>query len=119
MGALAARRTHAELFRSGGYLPVYGSGRYREHVAGFARFDARTLEAAISIVPRFSYTLMRGEMKMPLGDVWGDTEIALPPGLEGEFVNLLTGEVVRTTSSRTLLCREIFASFPAALLLSR
>jgi (1->4)-alpha-D-glucan 1-alpha-D-glucosylmutase len=119
MGALAARRTHAELFRSGEYLPVYGTGKWREHVAGFARFDARRLESAISVAPRFSYTLMRGEMKMPTGDVWGDTELALPPGIEGEFVNLLTGEIVRTTASRTLLCREVFASFPVALLLSR
>jgi (1->4)-alpha-D-glucan 1-alpha-D-glucosylmutase len=119
MGALAARRTHAELFRSGEYLPVHGSGKFREHVAAFARFDAMTLESAISVAPRFSYTLMRGEMKMPIGNVWGDTEITLPPGIEGEFVNLLTGEVVRTTSTRTLLCREVFASFPVALLLSR
>jgi maltooligosyltrehalose synthase len=51
--------------------------------------------------------------------VWGDTEIALPPGIEGEFVNLLTGEAVRTTTGRTLLCREVFASFPVAMLLSR
>ncbi|MFL6301500.1 MAG: malto-oligosyltrehalose synthase [Terriglobales bacterium] len=119
MGALGARRTHAELFRSGDYLPVYGRGKGREHVAGFARYNPRTLEAAISLAPRFAFTLMRGEPKMPLGDVWGDTEIALPPGIEGEFVNLLTGEVVRTTSSRSLLCREVFASFPVALLLSR
>ena len=56
---------------------------------------------------------------MPLGEIWGDTEFALPPGIEGEFVNLFTGEVVRTTASRTLLCREVFFSFPVALLLSR
>jgi len=119
MGALGARRTHAELFRSGGYLPVYGFGKFREHVAGFARFNERTREAAVSIVPRLSYTLMRGEMKPPLGDAWADTEVALPPGVEGEFVNLYTGEVLHTSATRTLLCREVFASFPAALLISR
>jgi len=119
MGALGARRTHAELFRSGSYLPVYGVGRFREHIAGFARFNERTRESAISIVPRLSYSLMRGEMKAPLGEVWGDTEIALPPGIEGEFVNLYTGELVRTSPTRTLSGREIFASFPAALLISR
>ena len=118
-GALAARRTHAELFRSGEYLPVYATGKGREHIAAFARFDPRTRESAISVVPRLSYTLMRGEMKMPLGESWGDTELALPPGIEGEFVNLLTGEVLRTMPNRTLLCREVFASFPVALLLSR
>lgn len=119
MGALSARRTHAALFRSGDYLPVAGAGRSREHVAGFARFDPHTRESAISVVPRLSHTLMRGEIKMPLGEIWGDTEFALPPGIEGEFVNLFTGEVVRTTASRTLLCREVFFSFPVALLLSR
>src|SRR4051812_17738534 len=119
MGALGARRTHAELFRAGAYLPVHGTGKFREHVAGFARFNERTRESAISIAPRLSHTLMRGEMKPPLGDVWGDTEIALPPGVEGEFVNLYTGEVVHTTAARTLLGRELFASFPVALLISR
>ena len=119
MGALGARRTHAELFRSGSYLPLYGVGKFREYVAGFARFNERTRESAISVVPRLSHTLMRGEMKPPLGDVWADTEVALPPGVEGEFVNLYTGEVLRTSATRTLLCREVFATFPAALLISR
>jgi (1->4)-alpha-D-glucan 1-alpha-D-glucosylmutase len=119
MGALGARRTHAELFRSGSYLPVYGAGRFREHIAGFARFNDPTRESAISIVPRLSYSLMRGEIKAPLGEIWGDTEIVLPPGIEGEFVNLYTGEIVRTSPTRTLLGREVFASFPAALLISR
>ena len=73
----------------------------------------------MSIVPRLSYTLMRGEIKAPLGEVWGDTEITLPPGVEGEFVNLYTGEVLRTSPTRTLLSREVFASFPVALLISR
>jgi (1->4)-alpha-D-glucan 1-alpha-D-glucosylmutase len=119
MGALGARRTHADLFRSGSYLPVYGAGRFRDHIAGFARFDQRTRESAISIVPRLGYTLMRGEMRPPLGDAWADTEIALPPGVEGEFVNLYTGEMLRTSATRTLLGREVFASFPVALLISR
>ena len=62
---------------------------------------------------------MRGEMKPPVGEMWADTEIALPPGVEGEFVNLYTGEVIHTTAARTLLGREVFASFPVALLISR
>jgi (1->4)-alpha-D-glucan 1-alpha-D-glucosylmutase len=119
MGALGARRTHAELFRAGVYLPLSGVGKFRDHIAGFVRANESTRESAIIIVPRLSYTLMRGEMKPPVGDAWADAEIALPPGVEGEFVNLYTGEVVRTTATRTLLGREVFASFPVALLISR
>ena len=34
---------------------------------------------AITAGPRLSYTLMKGKEEPPLGSVWGDSELALPP----------------------------------------
>ena len=117
MRALAFRREHKELFSAGAYRPLYGSGEKAEHLIAFLRTHER--DSALVAVPRFSYTLMRGEMRPPLGDVWGEAELALPPGAPQEFENVLTGELVRQTPARSLLCRELFARFPVALLRGR
>jgi len=121
MRALAFRREHKELFSSGAYRPLQGAGDRAEHLIAFLREHEG--ESALVAVPRFTYTLMRGamdgEMRMPLGDVWGATELAPPPGAPQEFENVLTGEIVRQTANRSLLCRELFARFPVALLHGR
>ena len=70
----------------------------------------------ISIVPRLSYTLMRGKMQAPLGEAWEQTELALPEGSPDWFENLYTGERLKRSETGTLLCREIFARFPVAVL---
>jgi (1->4)-alpha-D-glucan 1-alpha-D-glucosylmutase len=114
MLALEFRRRHKELFSAGAYRPLYGSPDKAEHLIAFLRTHDR--DSALVAVPRFSYTLMRGEMRAPLGEVWGVGELALPPGAPQEFENVLTGELVRQTPSRSLLCRELFARFPVALL---
>jgi len=117
MRALAFRREHKELFSTGVYRPLYGAGDKAEHLIAFLRTHER--ESALVAVPRFTYTLMRGDMRAPLGDAWGGAELALPPGAPQEFENVLTGEPVRQTANRSLLCRELFARFPVALLRGR
>jgi (1->4)-alpha-D-glucan 1-alpha-D-glucosylmutase len=117
MGALHFRRAHPELFKVGSdYLPLFADGNAHEHVISFAR--RRENQMVISVAPRFSSTLMKGEMRAPLGEeVWEDAIIALPPDSPTKFRNVLTGETVEA-SNDGLLCREIFASFPVALLSS-
>ncbi|MDP9268207.1 MAG: malto-oligosyltrehalose synthase [Acidobacteriota bacterium] len=114
MRALAFRRDHKELFSAGAYRPLYGSVEKVEHLIAFLRTHEK--DSALVAVPRFSHTLMRGEMRAPLGDDWGAAELALPPGAAPEFENVLTGEIVRQSPARSLLCRELFARFPVALL---
>jgi maltooligosyltrehalose synthase len=59
---------------------------------------------------------MKGEMRPPLEEeAWADASIALPTGAAQEFRNVMTGEVVRANDG-ALLCREVFRSFPVALL---
>ena len=115
MRALRFRRDNPELFKAGSeYLPLFAPEDAREHVIAFAR--ERAGQMAIALAPRFAYTLMKGEMRAPLGaDTWGDAAIALPPHASARFQNVLTGETVSAEDGR-LLCREVFRSFPVALL---
>jgi maltooligosyltrehalose synthase len=120
MRALCFRRENPELFKAGSeYVPVYAEGQTaenpaREHVIGFARRHDE--EIAIALAPRFAYTLMKGEMRLPIGgEVWGDAAISLASFGSREFRNALTGETVRADDG-ALLCREAFRSFPVALL---
>ncbi len=114
---LRFRRENQQLFQSGRYIRLQGGVEKQEHVVAFAReYD---WHMAVVVAPRFTYTLMQGEMRPPLGEVWGNAEVALPQHAPGEFVNLFTGETVRRAGGGALLCREIFARFPVALLSAR
>ena len=106
------RRKHSDLFHLGRYLPLEAARGREEHVVAFARVHGP--QAAITAVPRFAYTLMKGKEEPPLGPVWGDSEICLPQQLFGRRLrNVITGEYLNAGES--LLCREIFASFPVGL----
>ena len=113
MRALNFRREHATLFQSGVYVPLHAIGNQSEHVIAFAReLDA---QSAITVVPRFAHTLMKGEVLPPIGSAWGDTELAVTRA-SADYENILTGELLRSSNTRTLLCHEVFAHFPIALL---
>jgi (1->4)-alpha-D-glucan 1-alpha-D-glucosylmutase len=111
--ALRFRRQRSQLFQSGSYQPITATGEQQGHVLAFLREHAG--QAALTIVPRFAYSLMKGALVPPLGSVWGETELTLPLS-QGEFMNLLTGERLNAANGRALLCREVFANFPVALL---
>jgi (1->4)-alpha-D-glucan 1-alpha-D-glucosylmutase len=113
VSALRCRREFSRLFQAGNYLPVHATGDKQEHVVAFWREHGQ--EAVLLAVPRFAYSLMRGQPVPPLGNVWGGTELAIP-GAYHEFLNVLTGERLNAGSGRNLLCRDIFANFPVALL---
>jgi (1->4)-alpha-D-glucan 1-alpha-D-glucosylmutase len=116
---LAFRREHAELFRKGSYLPLEPTGSKREHVISFARREEQHDETIIVAVPRFSYTLMKGQPAAPLGDVWEETTIQLPRATPKHFLNIFTGAIIEAGNAGTILCREVFRNFPVALLLGR
>ncbi len=114
---LRFRRDHQQLFQTGRYSRLVPAVENQGHVIAFAR--EHDWHMAVAAAPRFAYTLMQGEMRPPLGEVWGKAEIALPQHAPSEFVNVFTGETVRRASGGALLCREIFARFPVALLSGR
>jgi (1->4)-alpha-D-glucan 1-alpha-D-glucosylmutase len=111
--ALNFRRERGPLFQHGRYIPLSGAGGNEEHLVAFAR--EHDWRMAVVVVPRLSYTLFRGDMHARMAERWGDTQLLLPSNTPDEFVNVFTGEVFQARD-RALLCRELFAHFPVALL---
>ncbi len=114
MQALRFRRERNELFHHGNYVPLQALGTKRDHAISFTREHHR--QVAVVAVPRLSYELTQGSLRPPLGEIWQDTEIPMPSKAPEFLENIFTGEKVRVTPQRTLLCREVFARFPVALL---
>lgn len=113
MCALDFRRAHRDLFQLGSYVPLNVARGREPHVLAFARRHAGQM--TIIAVPRLSYSLMKGKKSPPIGAVWGDAELLLPPEAVGRpWRNIFTGATV--LASRSLLCRKAFARFPLALL---
>jgi (1->4)-alpha-D-glucan 1-alpha-D-glucosylmutase len=111
--ALRFRRDHNEIFRRGNYTPLFAANHFREHVVAFARQLAG--KAVIVAVPRFAYTLMNGEQRFPMGhEAWKDATLTVPENVH-RLENVITGETL-TVEHGQLLCREVFGSFPVALL---
>ncbi|MGC2742630.1 MAG: malto-oligosyltrehalose synthase, partial [Candidatus Angelobacter sp.] len=116
MQALRLRRDRRELFHPGHYQPMQATGEKQQHVVAFAR--ERNNQVAIVAVPRLSYTVAGGAMRAPLAGLWERTELPVPSRCPEFLENVFTGEKIRVTAQRTLLCREVFAHFPVALLVS-
>lgn len=112
---LRFRREHPELFQRAGYMPIRATGTAPEHVISYAREHKGVL--CVVAVPRLAFTLMEGQRTAPLGEVWHGTELHLPLRVQ-QLRNVFTGEVAGAANNGHLLCREIFAHFPVALLTS-
>ncbi len=120
MRVLRFRREHPELFRRTDYIALETEEK-TEHVCAFARrplpeTPGNTRSMLVAVVPRFAYTLMKAKIQAPLGEAWGNTEVVLPADSPNFFCNVLTGEVLKRRENGALSCREIFASFPVAVL---
>jgi (1->4)-alpha-D-glucan 1-alpha-D-glucosylmutase len=113
--ALRCRRAYAELFASGEYVPLVAKGTLADCLFGFAR--VRGARAAVVVVPRLATKLVPGADRPPIGpDVWGDTAVALPPGVPaGAYCNAFTGERVELSGALTS-AGELLGAFPTAVL---
>jgi (1->4)-alpha-D-glucan 1-alpha-D-glucosylmutase len=117
--ALTLRGARPDLFRSGRYLPLSGTGAHAEHVVAFARCDGA--DAVIVAVPRLAARLTGFNGRFPLGpSVWGDTRIALDDrGLEGAYVDRFSGRRIATEwrdGALTLPAGALFECLPIAML---
>ena len=104
--ALRARQQHPELFAAGEYQALAG-GKY---ILAFARQLGKAL--AVTVAPRLTYTLTRGEAPWALGEGWGNRTLTLP---SGTYHNALTGERFRVRGEKIALAK-LLEFFPAALL---
>jgi (1->4)-alpha-D-glucan 1-alpha-D-glucosylmutase len=115
--ALNFRKAHAEMFREGDYLPLGVMGDRTQHVVAYARRKGPAW--ALVAVPRLVTSLCAPE-EPPLGaNVWRDTAVMLPQDAPETWRDAFTGETVEVSSSpdtRLLHLRDVFRSFPVALL---
>jgi len=114
---LNLRRERRALFTRGNYVPLSAYGSKEENVIAFSR--SYQGEFIIVAAPRFAYSLMRGAETPPVGHAWNDTSLRIDVNLATSGLrNFLTGESVPVKNGTSLLCRDLFAHFPFALLTS-
>ncbi|MBD3297891.1 MAG: malto-oligosyltrehalose synthase, partial [candidate division Zixibacteria bacterium] len=117
MSALQLRRDHPALFQQGSYEPLHANGRYVEHMVAFSRLHGN--DAALTAVPRL-ITKLGPSAEFPIGEtVWGDGFITMPSTHPRRWHNVLTGEeieLVLSDGTQRLYLRDLFRSFPCALL---
>jgi (1->4)-alpha-D-glucan 1-alpha-D-glucosylmutase len=115
--ALRFRRGHPELFAQASYTGLAADGSRARHVVAFAR--AAENQMAVALTGRFFLKLCNSHGK-PIGDVWGNTTVALPKKTVHEtFQNIFTGQTItaRRSDGRLLLALdEVFSQCPVALL---
>jgi (1->4)-alpha-D-glucan 1-alpha-D-glucosylmutase len=99
---LELRARHADLFRDGSYEAVDAGS----NVVSFVRRHQD--DAVLVAVPRLIASLVKPGT-FPIGDVWGDASL----GVSGKWRNVFTGE---NLESPALFIRQLFASFPLAVL---
>jgi (1->4)-alpha-D-glucan 1-alpha-D-glucosylmutase len=109
------RREHPRVFAQGDYTPLNAGGERAENVVAYARRQGDV--ALIAVAARLFGRLVAEPGDLPLGpDVWADTSVPadiLPAG--SRPLNVLTGRSVEVLDGR-LLMADVFADFPAALL---
>ena len=115
--ALEFRRSRADLFLGGDYVPVYAGTRIFQHVCAFMRTYKR--QSVLVAVPRFT-TGLTSSGKFPLGTrTWQKNRLGLPPGAARRWKDIFTGQRIETEDrSREILLSSIFSQFPVALLYS-
>jgi (1->4)-alpha-D-glucan 1-alpha-D-glucosylmutase len=115
--SLSFRRSHRSLFEAGSYLPIDASDGTRDHICAFARQQGENW--ALVAVPRLITELVRAE-RPPLGEgTWGLGALVLPENAPEGWINILSGDELRTIPSKPgklLPLASVFQNFPLALL---
>ena len=104
--ALATRARHHDVFRRGDYQALPAG----DHLVSFVRGDGDG--RIVVVAPRLSYRLTRGERKWPVGRVWGERRLPLPPGC---YRDAFTG-TRHDVGEEAPLVAHVLADFPVALL---
>ena len=117
--ALTFRRVHIDLYLAGSYLPLQAIGSKQENVFAFVRRLKRAW--AVTAVPRL-VTRLVPPGRYPTGEnVWADNALPLPNKAPSEWLNVLTGEKLRSRAAdqgNLLPLGGVFATLPIALLRS-
>jgi (1->4)-alpha-D-glucan 1-alpha-D-glucosylmutase len=106
------------MFRHGEYTALEVAGDHQENVIAFQRRDPKSERNVLAVVPRFSYSLMRGKAELPLGAAWGNDQLRVPVSAGTCYTNVFTGELVSVPEQQSLPLSGVLATFPVALLVS-
>jgi (1->4)-alpha-D-glucan 1-alpha-D-glucosylmutase len=115
--ALRFRRDHRDLFAQGSYTALSAEGNRARHVVAFSRALAN--QTLIAVAGRFFLKLCNSHSK-PIGDVWGNTTIAVPKkSRHKSFRDIFSSETI-TAEQREgglfLPANKVFSHCPVALL---
>ena len=111
---LQLRKSFPSVFLRGDYRALTIGGTFASNVVGFARtFDGQTV---VAVAPRLITGVIGFESGLPLGSVWGDTELDLGEFAAKSLRNVFTGELLNADPSGRMKIAELFQSFPVALL---
>ncbi|WP_116809476.1 malto-oligosyltrehalose synthase [Steroidobacter cummioxidans] len=114
---LQLRAADAALFALGNYQPLQVEGEKKDHVFAFMRTHEE--RSCVVIVPRWAARLMDGEIRLPLGESWGDTRVLLGTDIGGELRDVLTSRSARADAQDgALRLAEVLSVFPLAVLTS-
>jgi (1->4)-alpha-D-glucan 1-alpha-D-glucosylmutase len=102
---LRCRARRRQLLTTGSYAPLAAG----EHAVAFER--ALAGERLVCLVPRLSWTLLGGRNGWPVGDVWGDRAVAVPPG---RYVDAFTGAAIQSRGHVRIA--DCLRRFPVAVL---
>jgi (1->4)-alpha-D-glucan 1-alpha-D-glucosylmutase len=126
MLGLRFRRSCPELFLNGDYIPLETTGIYADRVVAFSRSYHE--QSLIVIAPRLTVKVTGFGGQPPVGEVWQDTALILPPAQvmnppnQWQFRDLfslhsLTGEMQQNANPGTLRISQVLSHFPVALLI--
>ena len=110
--ALATRHQYKDVFDRGSYLPLMAQGQYEDNVVAFARQWAG--KTVVAIAPRF-FTRIIEPCDYPIGKVWSDTLLTLPPSAAG-WRDCLSNQT--QTYRGEVPLSKLLSTFPVALLVS-
>jgi (1->4)-alpha-D-glucan 1-alpha-D-glucosylmutase len=116
--ALDLRAREHAMFRHGEYTALELAGEHEENAIAFLRRDPNSERSVLAVLPRFSYTLMRGKPELPLGTAWGNDQLRVPVSPGTRYTNVFTGESLSVSEQQTLPVSAILGTFPVALLVS-
>jgi len=111
---LGCRRDHAEVFRSGEYVPLETSGKCADCVVAFARHSG--MAWIVALAPRFLSRLSR-RVGPPVGkSIWADTDLSFPSIAPRRWSNVFTGDEMEVQGTGRASVAHILRRFPVALL---
>jgi (1->4)-alpha-D-glucan 1-alpha-D-glucosylmutase len=115
---LRTRRRFPQLFAAGEYEPLTVTGTFSEHVIAFLRrHEDQTMVVA---VPRLTVRLAGFGGNPPIGGIWHDTRLHLPPACLGtRFTDVFTrSAIVPDGLTPSLAVSDVLHRLPFAVLLN-